>query len=475
MAFTTALSGLAAASNNLAVTGNNIANSNTTGFKRSRSEFVDVFATSFGGVSSTTPGSGVRVANVAQQFDQGNLDITSNNLDLAISGQGFFVLAESPSNLNSKLYTRSGEFKLDKDSTVVNNQGNPLLVFQSNGSGGFNTGVMTSISLSTQQGLPKATTSVTMQVNVDANDTVLAAAASTPTAAPPRAAIGAGGGTVPAPAVGAAILVDETAFIAFDPTDATTYTAQTSVTTYDTLGVAHTLTSYFIAGQPVAGGREWGVFNYLDGNAVGVPAAATPAVPSTLIVGGLGGAGVPTADHVGQTLVFDSLGQLTSPTTGLVDLNPIGISTAATLDLQVNYANSTQFSALFSVDNLTQNGLPSGQLTGIDIDDEGVVFARFSNGASNALGKVALTRFPNPQGMTALGDTTWAQSSESGEPIPGEAGSNNFGIIQSGSLEASNVDLAKQLVNLIIAQQTYQANSETIATENTIIQTILNI
>ena len=141
----------------------------------------------------------------------------------------------------------------------------------------------------------------------------------------------------------------------------------------------------------------------------------------------------------------------------------------------MNFAGSTQVQQKFSVNDMTQNGLPAGRLTGLDIDDEGVIFARFSNGGSQTVGKVALTRFPNVNGLTKLGYTTWGQSANSGEPIRGEAGSNNFGSIQSGALEASNVDLAAQLVNLIVAQQHYQANAQTITTENQIMQAILNI
>jgi flagellar hook protein FlgE len=141
----------------------------------------------------------------------------------------------------------------------------------------------------------------------------------------------------------------------------------------------------------------------------------------------------------------------------------------------MDYTGSTQFSSPFSVDALKQDGLAAGKLTGIATDDEGVIFARFSNGGSTPLGKVALTRFANPQGLTKLGDTSWGQSSASGVPIPGDAGKGKFGLIQSGTLEQSNVDLSEQLVNLIVAQQTYQANSQTISTENSIIQTILNI
>ena len=436
MAFTTALSGLNAASNNLAVTGNNIANANTTGFKKSRSEFADVYAASIGGVSATTPGSGVRVTDVAQQFNQGTLEFTDNSLDLAISGEGFFTMASSPTDLESKTYTRAGEFKLDKNGFVVDNKGQALLVYRPNGSkvsDGFSTGVLQTVQLNAAQGLPSATTKVTMQVNFDAKSVDLS-------------------GTT------------------FDPANSSTYTSQTSSTIFDTLGKSHIQTTYFVGGAISGGNRLVEVYNYIDGNPVDAAAPVTP-------VNGIG-----TPPVKGETLQFDSAGQLVGPIPAGGNLGEVQLATytipassAAPLTVLMNYDNSTHLSAKFSVDALSQDGLPAGRLTGVDIDDEGVIFARFSNGGSKTLGKVALTRFPNPQGLAKLGDTLWGQSANSGEPIPGEAGANNFGVIQSGALEGSNVDLATQLVNLIVAQQSFQANSETISTEDTVIQTILNI
>ena len=436
MAFTTALSGLNAASKNIQVTGNNIANANTTGFKKSRAEFADVYAASIGGVSNTAAGSGVKVAAVAQQFQQGNIELTDNSLDMAISGDGFFVLGDTTDNIESKMYTRSGEFKLNKDGLVVNNQGHPLLAYQPNGTTvaeGFSTGVLQTLELNSTQGFPTPTSRIDMQVNLDASN-----------------------GNV------------KTLFPVFDPANSNTFTNQSSSTVYDSLGNAHTQTSYFVAAGVVAGNREWEVYNYIDGNPVDVSGAVNA-------VTGQGGV-------IGEKLVFDSLGQLIAPTPaggnlGEVQLvpSPIANSSANPLVIKMDYANSTHFSNPFSVDVLQQDGLPAGQLTGISIDETGIVFARFSNGGSTPMGKVALSRFPNPQGLQKLGDTLWAQGSASGEAIPGEAGANNFGLIQSGALEGSNVDLAAQLVNLIIAQQTYQANAETIQTEDTITQTILNI
>ena len=426
MAFTTALSGLNAASNNLAVTGNNIANANTVGFKRSRSEFADVYATSLGGVSNTTPGVGVRVANVSQQFNQGNLNFTDNNLDLAISGEGFFTLAKNPNELNDLSYTRAGEFKLDKDGYMVNNQGNALLVYRPNGtavSDGFSVGVTQPVQINTLTGLPSATDEVNITVNLNTNDTSIPAAT------------------------------------AFSTTNPASYNSQTSVTVYDTQGGSHILTTYFRK----TAANTWDVYHYMSEPSAPDVKTLVTASPAS-----------PTGAGPGQ-MTFNNDGTLATPANpfslsayNVTGADPIVISS-------MNYSGSTQVQQKFSVNAMTQNGLPAGRLTGIDIDDEGVIFARFSNGGSQTVGKVALTRFPNTNGLAKLGDTTWGQSANSGEPIRGEAGSNNFGGIQSGALESSNVDLAAQLVNLIVAQQHYQANAQTITTENQIMQAILNI
>lgn len=427
MAFSTALSGLNAAQNNLSVTGNNIANANTTGFKKSRSEFSDVYAASLGGVSKTTAGAGVKVANVAQQFQQGNLQFTENSLDLGISGEGFFALAASPSDVNSRVYTRSGEFKLNEDGYLVNNQGQALLAFKPNGtkvSDGFSTGVLQPVAVNTISGKPAATDQIDLTVNLDAG----------------------------AEAINSV----------FDKDLSNTYTNQTSATLYDSFGSSHIFTTYFVNKGVVSGDPTWEVYHYIDDNPVKLQ----------------------SGDDFGE-LKFDSVGNLKAPVDangivdGLLALEPYPISPATgandiRLD-KVNFLGSTQFQQKFSVNTLSQNGLPAGQLTGINIDDEGVIFARFSNGGAETIGQVALTRFANPQGLAKLGDSTWAQNTSSGEPISGEPGSNNFGLIQSGALESSNVDLSAQLVNLIVAQQAYQANAQTISTENTIMQTILNI
>lgn len=420
MGFATALSGLNAAANYLAVSGNNIANANTVGFKESRSEFGDVYASSMAGISKNQPGSGVRVVEVAQQFKQGSLDATENGLDLAISGEGFFTLASSPSDLNALRYTRAGAFKVTSEGMIVNNQGQPLLAYAPNGASvadGFSEGKLTTVSLGNATGLPVATTAADLRVNLNANN-----------AAPATAT--------------------------FDPLDASSYNSQTSVTVYDSLGTEHKLTAYFVAGANGSGERSWTVHHYMTDDATApVEVAGTP-----------------------SALTFDSAGKLTAPADGKIALAAFSPdNSAAAINITMNYSGSTQRASAFSVNALQQDGLAAGELTGVSVDTDGVIFAEFSNGGTTPLGQVAMARFTNPQGLTKMGDTVWAESTRSGVALQGVAGAGNFGSIEAGSLEQSNVDLSAELVDLIIAQQAYQANSQTISAENTIVQTLLNI
>lgn len=453
MGFATALSGLKAASTNLQVTGNNIANSQTTGFKESRAEFADVYATSIGGVSKTQPGSGVKVTEVAQQFNQGNIESTQNSLDLAVSGNGFFVLADDvnlpdPANPTAPVdpsvpsaYTRNGAFQLNSSGNVVNDKGQYLLAFAPNGTTaaeGFSVGVFRPLTIDTAQGLPNATENINMKLNVNG-------AADLPSTTP------------------------------FSPTDPLSYNNTTSITTYDVQGNAHIASTYYVK----TGANAWDAYLFLDdfGITTGGPAVPPLAAPPSTVAATVNtpGAAIP--------MTFTATGLLNTVngvTTSKVDFGAIDLSdidpnlNVNPMAFDIDFFGTTQFATPFSVNGLDQDGLPAGNLTGIDVDDTGVVFARYSNGGSKALGQVALARFQSNQSLAKLGDTSWAKTSTSGAPIYGAAGDNNFGGIQSSALEGSNVDLSEQLVKLIIAQQAYQANSQTITTEKTLIQTILN-
>lgn len=430
MSFATGLSGLKAASADLQTTGNNIANANTVGFKKSRAEFADVYASSFGGVPKTQPGSGVRVTEVAQQFTQGNIEFTENSLDLAISGNGFFTLADNATSPTPTSFTRNGAFQLNKDGFVVDDRGRYLMAYAPNGTTveeGFSQGVFQPLYIDTSQGLPNATENVNTKINLNGS------------LKPPTAPT-------------------------FDPKDPNSFNNTTSVTVFDSQGNSHITSMYFVKSTTP---NEWSVYTYVDGRGVD---------PDGGVVG-------PDAVPNATTLSFTEAGILnTVGGAGTnVEFGPINLSAidpnieVDPLSFDIDFLGSTQFSSPFSVNELNQDGLPAGNLTGIDVTSEGVMFARFSNGGSRPLGQVAMARFPNDQGLAKLGDTTWGESGISGQPVYGAAGANNFGVMQSAALEQSNVDLSAQLVRLIIAQQAYQANAQTISTENTITQTILNI
>ena len=419
MPFRIALSGLNAASSDLKVTGNNIANAGTNGFKSSRTEFADVYATSLGGVSDTAVGGGVRLARVAQQFAQGNVEFTNNNLDLAINGEGFYVLNDN----GSRVFTRAGAFSVDRDGYVVNSTGQQLQVFSPIGgsSTAFNTGSLSSLQISLTEGAPNPTSEVSMSINLDAGDT------------------------------SAGLVAD------FDPDVPDTYDYSTSYTVYDSLGEQHTATMYFLKDSGAA--NSWNTWLYTD-------------VGGTMT-------NVPQGGAAYSTLAFDSNGALTTingAAATTLAYDPLAMTNgAAPLAMTLDFSEVTQFGGDFAVNALYQDGYSTGRLTGLDISDTGVVSARYTNGQSSALGKVALANFGNVQGLRQLGDTNWAETFGSGGALIGEAGTASFGLVQSGALEASNVDISEQLINLITAQRNFQANSQVISTADTITQTIINI
>jgi flagellar hook protein FlgE len=406
MSFNASLSGINAANANLNVTANNIANVNTTGFKESRAEFADVFNATGYGLASTAVGSGARVSTVAQQFSQGNIDTTGRSLDLAVAGEGFFTLTMN----GAQVYSRAGNFQTDANGYVVNPQGARLQVFAPNADGtGFEPGQLTDLRLLTTDSAPRPTSAVELAFTLPAN-------AAVPTVT------------------------------TFDPADSNSYNHSSGgVTVFDSLGVSHTQTSYFVK---TANPNEWQVHNYVDGVPVG---AAT-------------------------TLQFSDNGTLTSPADGEVPFAPFIPSTGAgQLTMSLNVSGSTQYGEKFSLRNAAQDGFASGKLDEISISEEGVVFARYSNGVDSALGQVALTNFNNTQGLKNEGNNLWSATFSSGTPRTGAATSSDFGQIQAGALEASTVDLTQQLVNMITAQRNFQANAQMLSTQDQVTQAVINI
>ena len=418
MGFQQGLSGLNASSKSLEVIGNNIANANTYGAKASRTEFADVYANAIGG-SQNAIGIGVSVAAVAQQFTQGNITGTDNPLDVAINGGGFFQVRD-PSG--AMTYSRNGQFKVDNAGFIVNNQGSQLMGFPADATGTIIPGTATALQMPTAGITPQVTTGIQMEMNLDS-----------------RAA-------VTLPGAGAPI----------DFADLSTYNNATSQTVYDVKGQEVALTYYF----QKTGTDTWNV--YVAANGTPLATAGGNPAPSTTITFPTNG-GTPTAPAGTVALdipsVSNAVGAVTVPITGVA------------LDL----SGATQYGAQFGVTDLQQDGYSAGQLIGAQIDANGVISARYSNGETRPAGQLELATFRNPQGLQPMGGNAWVQTVASGGPVVGTPGSGNLGVLQAGALEESNVDLTAELVNMIVAQRSYQANAQTIKTQDQILQAIVNL
>jgi flagellar hook protein FlgE len=408
MSFQQGLSGLNAASKQLEVIGNNVANANTVGFKQSRAEFSDVFANSLSGGGTSQIGIGTKVSNVAQQYTQGNISATNNSLDIAINGGGFFRM----SNNGSITYSRNGQFQMDKDGYIVDASSKRLTGFTAGPTGVLSTGAPAELRIETGDLQPAATTEIVGLINLDSRKTALTAAG-------------------------------------FDPADPTTYHNSTAVTVFDSLGNSHTLQSFFVKTAP----GIWSVFTAADG----VSTTVLPTPTATMTFTGTG---------INPTVAPASAATLSFPvTTGAT--TPV----AMTLD----FSGSTQFGSNFSVNSLSQDGFTSGRLAGFITGSDGIITGRYTNGQSQVLGQLVLANFVNQNGLQSLGGNAWAESSISGPPLLGAPNTASLGVLQSASLEDSNVDLTAELVNLITAQRVYQANAQTIKTQDQVLQTLVNL
>ncbi len=422
MSFMQGLSGLNASSKNLEVIGNNVANANTFGAKTSRAEFADMYATAMNHAGSNNIGIGVNLAAVAQQFTQGNISSTDNPLDIAINGSGFFQVSDGT---NPALYTRNGQFKLDKDGYLVNNQKQKLVGYPADAQGVVQPGQAGPILLPTGGISPSATSTIRAEMNLDSR------AATT------------------LPATGAQI----------DFNDATTYNNATSLTVYDAKGQDVALTYYF----QKAGTDSWNVYVAANGISV-LDNGGSPAVPTPL-----------------TTLQFPANGAAPTTPAGPVSfnvpasINSVGAASLPIAGVALNLSGATQWGAPFGVTALSQNGYAPGQLSSVNIESDGVLMARYSNGQSKPAGQLELANFRNPQGLVPLGGNAWALSYSSGAPVRGVPGEGNLGVLQSGALEESNVDLTGELVNMITAQRVYQANAQTIKTQDQVLQTLVNL
>lgn len=419
MSFQQGLSGLNATSKSLEVIGNNIANSNTFGAKSARAEFADVYASALNGAGSNAVGIGVRIAAVSQQFTQGNITTTENPMDLAVNGAGFFQVTDG---VNPPMYTRNGQFKIDREGFIVNNEGLQLMGYPADAQGLIQPGMARAVQLPTAGISPNATTEIEMEMNLDS-----------------RAG-------VTAPTSGAQI----------DFTDPSTYNNATSVTVYDQRGQDVALTYYY----QKSAADTWNVF--VTANGVPINGTAAAPLPSTTMTFGPSGA-APTAPagpvSIDIPATTNAAGGLTLPITGI----------------QLDLGGATQYGSSFGVTDLTQDGFAPGQLTGINMESNGIIMARYSNGQSRPAGQIELANFRNPQGLQPQGGNLWTSSFASGDPVVGVPSEGNMGALTAGALEESNVDLTGELVNMITAQRVYQANAQTIKTMDQVMQTLVNL
>ncbi|MDE1949131.1 MAG: flagellar hook protein FlgE [Burkholderiales bacterium] len=433
MSFQQGLSGLAASSSDLDVIGNNIANANTFGAKSSTAVFADMYANAISGAGGSQVGIGATMATVAQQFTQGTITSTGNPLDVAINGSGFFELADKAGTLS---YSRNGQFQLNSTGYIVNSGGLQLMGYPANSNGVIQPGAASPLQLPTAGIAPQVTSKSSLQLNLSSG-----AAITAPTTSP-----------------------------AINFSDATTYNNATSQSIYDAQGEAIDMTYYFQHAPDTTTGtapsttttNTWNVFATANGTTVsGTTAAPTPLAQVQF-------------DATKGTWVSSSAGNPATVTTPPSLTNAAGVPIPS-FSFKVDLSGMTQYGSAFGVTNQTQDGYAPGQLAGITIGQSGIITANYSNGQTQAAGQLELANFRNPQGLQAQSGNIWSATAASGNPIVGVAGQGNLGVLQSGALEASNVDLTGQLVGMITAQRVYQANAQTIKTQDAVMQTLVSL
>ncbi len=471
MSFNIGLSGLRAASKDLNVTGNNIANAGTVGFKQSRAEFSDVYAASVLGTGKNPQGSGVLMSNISQQFNQGNINYTQNALDLAINGNGFFQI----SNNGAVSYTRAGYFGTDRSGFLVDNFGYKLQGFPVDGNGNLQNGVVGDLQIQTTNQAPKATSQINTAFNLNSTQKSPVTWQTTYDSEY-RDWINTNAANATAPTIlelaQASAYAASQASATFNPVDPTTYNSSTSLNIYDSQGNAHVMTQYFVK----TGANTWDMKVLVDGRNPNNPASDAE-YNVTLRFTPDGKLDISNMTAGGDLNFNPATGQMVlNNWTPAISSGDTWVANGATaVPITVDLTKSTQYASAFAVNSVAQDGYTTGELAGLEIDDTGVIFARYTNGQSKVQGQIILANFANVQGLTPVGKTQWVQSFESGEPVVGTPSSGTLGALQAGALEDSNVELSDQLVNLIVAQRNYQANAKTIETESAITQTIINL
>jgi flagellar hook protein FlgE len=339
-------------------------------------------------------------------------NVTNSNNPLDIAINGGGFFRLSDNGTTT--YTRNGQFQLDKQGFIVNAQGKNLTGYTM-ANGVLSTGSPANLQINTTDLAPQATSAVTGLFNLDSRGTALVSAN-------------------------------------FDPTDPTTYHHSTSVNVYDSLGNSHIMQNFFVK----TGAGAWDVYTTADGNPTAYTPPAAPVATASMVFNGTG---------VGPTV---------TPAVPTVSI-PVGTGATTPFSVTLDFSQSTQFGSSFSVNSLSQDGYTSGRLSGFSFSSDGTIVGRYTNGQSATLGQVVLANFTNPNGLQSLGNNAWAETADSGPSLVGIPNTGNLGVLQSSAVEDSNVDLTAELVNMITAQRIYQANAQTIKTQDQVLQTLVNL
>jgi len=417
MSFSQAVSGLGAASSNLDVIGNNIANSATAGFKSSTIAFADMFA-------GSNVGLGTKVAAVIQNFNDGATTTTSRGLDVALSGNGFFRMTDSSGGV---FYSRNGQLTLDANRNLVNTQGLNVTGYPASGSpatiqAGANP---VALRIPTEQMSARATTTAGLVANLNSTD-------KTPSVT------------------------------TFSTANADSYNKKTTATVFDSQGNDHALDMYFAKDTT---SNSWTV-RTIDGT------TGTSAGDFRMAFD--------TSGKLTSVSKLDASGAVVSSTTdGTVGLTlNVGGANGAVANQPINLSmlgSLQQNTGATNFGSPTQDGYAPGDLTSYAINDDGTITGSYSNQKTQLLGQIVLASFSNPEGLQSKGDNVWQASSASGQAAVGLANTGTFGSLTAGALESSNVDMSKELVNMIVAQRNYQANAQTIKTQDQILNTLVNL
>ncbi|TCC09534.1 flagellar hook protein FlgE [Kosakonia quasisacchari] len=398
MGFSQGLSGLNASSQALDVVGNNIANSQTVGFKSGSVAFADVFA-------GSQVGMGVQVAGVNQNFSDGVLGAGSSPLDMGIQGNGFFRMVTEAGRV---FYSRNGQFQTDENGYVINNQGMRLTGYMA-------TGTPPEI----QQGAPVGPIQIpTGQMPARASDA----------------------GSISGNLDSGNDIVTVTPF---DPADGKSYSYSTQVNAYDSLGNEHAINVYYVK----TADNQWTAYS-VDSTSPGTTSSVN--------------------------LTFDTSGKLTTNPAELA-VQGAAYQGGAALNFNLDLSGLSQQASENTMDSPSTTGYPPGLMNGYTVGDNGQIIASYSNGENQLLGQVVLSNFTNPGGLESAGNNCWSETPESGQPVIGLADTGNLGSLRGNMLEGSNVDLSKEMVNMIVYQRNYQSNSQTIKTQSELLQTLVNL